>query len=102
MQTNQIDSKLTPLITVLGGVAEVFEGDAIVIDFDDWNDDDTPDERRQEIIEDIQAAGYRCIVWGLDGDIASIQIFKPSENYDVFITEQIHTGFVVYDPKENN
>ena len=90
------------LITVLGGVAEVFDGDATIIDFDDWNDSDTTPERRQEIIKSIQAAGYRCIVHDEPDEVGApnIQIFKPDEDYSDYITNRIPDshGFVVYDP----
>ncbi len=92
------------LITILGGVAEVFHGDVLVIDFDDWNDSDTTQEQRQSMVEDIQLAGYRAIWFGHpdDEDARGIQIFRPDQDYADFITNTIpdNNTFVVYDPKE--
>jgi hypothetical protein len=34
------DNRIPVVVTVSGGVAEIFQGDALIIDFDEWDDID--------------------------------------------------------------
>lgn len=94
------------LVTIDGGVSDVVhEGDeagVIVIDFDDWNDLDTTNDRRQEMIETCTDAGFRCVVFSRENERWNIMIFSPQENYDNWITEHVPSdaSFAVYDPYE--
>ncbi len=90
------------LVTVLGGVAEVQGGEVEIIDFDDWNDQDTSDLTRQLMIERVQAAGYRCVVSEDGSSVPSIMIFTPEAPYDQYINKLDDSSkFTVYDPKED-
>jgi hypothetical protein len=91
------------LVSVSGGVADVIGGDVTIIDFDDWNDEDTTDERRQEMIESVAAAGYRAVVYSAAGERWNMQIFAPNQNYSQFISDYVRDdqSFTVYDPADD-